>query len=95
MGEPELRVATICTGNICRSPMAEVILKHLIAEDPELNRHVLVTSAGTASWHVGRRDGPPCPARPRSRWLPPGRHARRLRDTGVPQRSGFRHGHDT
>jgi protein-tyrosine phosphatase len=46
-------VATICTGNICRSPMAEVILKHLIAEDPELNRHVLVTSAGTASWHVG------------------------------------------
>ncbi len=33
--------------------MAEVVLKHLIADDPELKGHVLVTSAGTASWHVG------------------------------------------
>jgi protein-tyrosine phosphatase len=46
-------VATICTGNICRSPMAEVVLKHLVADDPYLAGHVLVTSAGTASWHVG------------------------------------------
>jgi protein-tyrosine phosphatase len=51
--QPELSVATICTGNICRSPMAEVVLKHLIAEDPTLAGHVLVTSAGTARWHVG------------------------------------------
>jgi protein-tyrosine phosphatase len=50
---PELSVATICTGNICRSPMAEVVLKHLIADDPTLAGHVLVTSAGTARWHVG------------------------------------------
>jgi len=50
---PQLSVATICTGNICRSPMAEVVLQHLIAEDPRLNGHVIVTSAGTASWHVG------------------------------------------
>jgi protein-tyrosine phosphatase len=50
---PQLRVATICTGNICRSPMAEVVLKHLVAGDPMLDGHVLVTSAGTASWHVG------------------------------------------
>ena len=53
MSHPELSVATICTGNICRSPMAEVVLKHLIAEDPQLADHVVVTSAGTASWHVG------------------------------------------
>jgi protein-tyrosine phosphatase len=51
--QPELRVATICTGNICRSPMAEVLLKHLIADDPNLDGHVHVTSAGTAQWHVG------------------------------------------
>jgi protein-tyrosine phosphatase len=50
---PELSVAMICTGNICRSPMAEVVLKHLIADEPALAGHVLVTSAGTASWHVG------------------------------------------
>jgi protein-tyrosine phosphatase len=33
--------------------MAEVLLKHLIAEDPELRDLVSVTSAGTARWHVG------------------------------------------
>lgn len=33
--------------------MAEVALKHLVAEDPDLRGHVLVTSAGTANWHVG------------------------------------------
>jgi protein-tyrosine phosphatase len=33
--------------------MAEVVLKHLIADDPDLDGHVVVTSAGTAKWHVG------------------------------------------
>jgi protein-tyrosine phosphatase len=47
-----LKVATICTGNICRSPMAEVLLKHLIAADPLLAGRVEVTSAGVANWHV-------------------------------------------
>ena len=50
---PKFRVATICTGNICRSPMAEVLLRHLVAEDPSLSERVSVTSAGTARWHVG------------------------------------------
>ena len=53
MAPTTLRVAVICTGNICRSPMAEVALKHLVAEDPDLSGHVLVTSAGTANWHLG------------------------------------------
>jgi protein-tyrosine phosphatase len=33
--------------------MAEVVVKHLIAEDPALRDAVIVTSAGTARWHVG------------------------------------------
>lgn len=33
--------------------MAEVVLRHLVAEDPLLKDHVIVTSAGTANWHVG------------------------------------------
>ncbi len=33
--------------------MAEVILKHLIAEDASLRGRVEVTSAGVANWHVG------------------------------------------
>jgi len=49
----DLRVATICTGNICRSPMAEVVLKQFIAADLDLAGHVTVTSAGIANWHVG------------------------------------------
>jgi protein-tyrosine phosphatase len=43
----------ICTGNICRSPMAEVVLAHLVDADPSLRGRVHVTSAGTANWHVG------------------------------------------
>jgi protein-tyrosine phosphatase len=53
MPHQPIRVATICTGNICRSPMAEVVLRHLVAQDEHLKDHVNVTSAGTANWHVG------------------------------------------
>ena len=53
MDETNIRVAVICTGNICRSPMAEVVLRHMVDGDPLLTSHVLVTSAGTANWHVG------------------------------------------
>ncbi|HEY5093401.1 MAG TPA: low molecular weight protein-tyrosine-phosphatase [Acidimicrobiales bacterium] len=48
-----LRVAMICTGNICRSPMAEVVFAHMVDADPSLRGRVAVTSAGTANWHVG------------------------------------------
>jgi protein-tyrosine phosphatase len=43
----------VCTGNICRSPMAEVVLQHFVAADSFLRDRVEVTSAGTANWHVG------------------------------------------
>lgn len=38
----------VCLGNICRSPLAEGILKSKV--DPDT---VLVESAGTGHWHVG------------------------------------------
>ena len=38
----------VCLGNICRSPLAEGILKHKTQ-----NLDVYVDSAGTASYHVG------------------------------------------
>jgi protein-tyrosine phosphatase len=53
VAEQELHVAVICTGNICRSPMAEVVLNQLVMDDPSLASRVLVSSAGTARWHVG------------------------------------------
>jgi protein-tyrosine phosphatase len=49
----QLRVGVICTGNICRSPMAEVLIRRLVSEDQFLAARVLVSSAGTAKWHVG------------------------------------------
>jgi protein-tyrosine phosphatase len=51
--ESRLHVAMICTGNICRSPMAEVVLQHFVDADSSLRGRVNVTSAGTANWHVG------------------------------------------
>ena len=49
----ELHVAVVCTGNICRSPMGEVALIHLLAATPTLTSLISVSSAGTARWHVG------------------------------------------
>jgi protein-tyrosine phosphatase len=38
--------------------MAEVILKHLVQDDPLLKGRVEVTSAGVANWHVGAEMDP-------------------------------------
>lgn len=46
------RVLFVCLGNICRSPTAEGVLRHLIAERG-LEDVVEVASAGTGDWHVG------------------------------------------
>jgi protein-tyrosine phosphatase len=46
------RVALVCLGNICRSPMADVVLTDRL-EAAGLDRAVEVVSAGTGGWHVG------------------------------------------
>ncbi len=46
------RVLMVCLGNICRSPMAEGVLKHLAAQE---DLEIRVDSAGTANYHVGER----------------------------------------
>jgi low molecular weight protein-tyrosine phosphatase len=55
---PLARVAAVCTGNICRSPMAEVAWRHAVGLDPELRGRVEVTSAGVAHWDVGQAMDP-------------------------------------
>ncbi|KHL16463.1 UNVERIFIED_CONTAM: protein tyrosine phosphatase [Mumia flava] len=47
-----LRIALICLGNICRSPMADVVLEAKLA-DAGLADAVEVGSGGTGDWHVG------------------------------------------
>ncbi|MFQ4148655.1 low molecular weight protein-tyrosine-phosphatase [Arthrobacter sp. LAPM80] len=44
------RIITVCTGNICRSPMAEFMLA---SAAQEAGLEVVVDSAGTTAWEVG------------------------------------------
>ena len=45
-----MKVLMVCLGNICRSPLAEGVLKHKV-QKLGLNWHI--DSAGTGDWHIG------------------------------------------
>lgn len=47
------RIALVCLGNICRSPMADVVLSERV-DEAGLAGQVEVSSSGTADWHVGK-----------------------------------------
>lgn len=47
-----LSIVFVCTGNICRSPIAEKVFVHEV-ERAGLTDAVHVSSAGTGNWHVG------------------------------------------
>ncbi len=47
-----IRVVMVCTGNICRSPTAEAVLRAL-AERRRLGDRLIVDSAGIEAYHVG------------------------------------------
>lgn len=55
-----LRILFVCSGNICRSPLAEAIFKSM-ADEAGLSSRFLVDSAGTHGFHEGD------PADPRTR----------------------------
>jgi protein-tyrosine phosphatase len=46
------RILFVCLGNICRSPMAEAVMRHQI-EQAKLADQIIVDSAGTGDWHLG------------------------------------------
>ena len=46
------RVCLVCLGNICRSPMAEAVLRASLTE-AGLAEAVTLDSSGTGDWHVG------------------------------------------
>ena len=52
------RICFVCTGNICRSPMAEAIFRSLVASSPATPTGLRSTSAGTGDWHVGEPADP-------------------------------------
>ncbi|MFZ5556809.1 MAG: low molecular weight protein-tyrosine-phosphatase [Pseudomonadota bacterium] len=51
------RVLLVCMGNICRSPMAEGVVRHRMAA-AELDGRVELDSAGTHGYHVGEPPDP-------------------------------------
>jgi len=52
LGGVTLRVTAVCSGNICRSPIAEYVLRAAV-EEAGLGHAVVVDSAGVGAWHVG------------------------------------------
>ena len=50
----KISVLFVCLGNICRSPAAEAIFTSLV-EKKDLTNGFVVDSAGTGSWHIGKK----------------------------------------
>jgi protein-tyrosine phosphatase len=57
MADPRIGVLFICTGNICRSPLAEGIFVHKATRRGVADRF-RVESAGTGGWHAGELADP-------------------------------------
>lgn len=51
------RVGLVCLGNICRSPMAEVVVAAKLRA-AGLDDRITVASSGTGDWHIGERMDP-------------------------------------
>jgi protein-tyrosine phosphatase len=74
-------IALVCLGNICRSPVAQVVLESRLAE-AGLGDRVVVHSSGTGDWHVGRPMDPRAAATLLAAGYDPSRHrARQYDDT--------------
>jgi protein-tyrosine phosphatase len=52
MGDRVVCLSFVCLGNICRSPTAEAVMRHIVRE-AGLEAHIHIESAGTGDWHVG------------------------------------------
>lgn len=78
MSGPPVRVAMVCLGNICRSPMAASVASALVIE-AGLHGRVVVESFGTAGYHRGERaDSRAEAALQRRGWSASGHRARQL-----------------
>jgi len=57
-GDERWHVTFVCSGNICRSPMGEVVLRRLLEEAGIGPTEVSVGSAATTAWQVGNPADP-------------------------------------
>jgi len=84
---PTLSVIFVCTGNICRSPMGDVVLRHMAADrvlsdGTTLADRLEVSSAGTGNWHEGEPMDPRARAALERRGYADHGHRARAFDTG-------------
>ncbi len=85
--DPVMRaVCFVCTGNICRSPMAEVVLRRRAAaislpDGTSLAQHLDIASAGTGGWHQGEPMDPRARAALERRGYPDHGHRARKFET--------------
>jgi protein-tyrosine phosphatase len=77
IGPVPLRLLFVCSGNICRSPAAEAVMRRLV-EEAGLADEIEVDSAGTGAWHVGEPPDPRAAAAARGRGLSLGGIARQI-----------------
>jgi protein-tyrosine phosphatase len=73
------RILTVCTGNICRSPLAEYALREAV-EASDLAGQVEVASAGTTGWEGGNPIDPRAGALLREHGIDPSAHRARRMD---------------
>ena len=52
-----MRILFVCLGNICRSPLGEGIMRHLV-QQAGLDHRIEVDSAGSGAWHAGEPPDP-------------------------------------
>lgn len=57
MQERKIGVLFVCLGNICRSPLAEGVFRHLVERDG-LGDRFDIDSAGTSDYHIGDSPDP-------------------------------------
>ena len=50
----KVSVLFVCMGNICRSPTAEGVFRHIVKQQG-LEEHIHIDSAGTHAYHVGEQ----------------------------------------
>ena len=53
-----IKILFVCLGNICRSPMAEYIMKDLVSK-AGLSEQFEIASAATSAWEIGNPVYPP------------------------------------
>ncbi len=75
---PNVRVCFVCLGNICRSPTAEGVFRHLVELEGLVDR-IEADSAGTAAYHSGEPPDRRATAAARARGIRVGGAARQFR----------------